>query len=76
MRDALRANLLTYHGYQTQVLEFIDFDSSPKNLLIRAEKKPISTAAKNKALQEVEEALAAFNVSPTLYNLLLGNKHN
>lgn len=34
--DALRANLLDLCGYQTQVVEFIDLEHTPKNLLIRA----------------------------------------
>lgn len=38
--DALRAQLLEVVGYQTQVLEFIDMEHTPKNLLIRAVKNP------------------------------------
>lgn len=34
--DALRANLLELCGYQTQIVEFIDLEHTPKNLLIRA----------------------------------------
>ena len=34
--DALRAELLEAHGYQVQILEFIDMSHTPKNLLIRA----------------------------------------
>lgn len=34
--DALRANLLELCGYQTQVVEFIDLEHTPKNLMIRA----------------------------------------
>lgn len=37
--DALRANVLELMGYQTQVLEFIDMEHTPKNILIRAFKK-------------------------------------
>ena len=36
MTDAVRANLLTAKGYDTQILEFIDMEHTPKNLLIRA----------------------------------------
>lgn len=36
--DALRANVLELCGYQTQILEFIDMEHTPKNLLIRAVK--------------------------------------
>ena len=36
--DGIRAKLLENHGYETQILEFIDMDHTPKNLLIRAVK--------------------------------------
>ncbi len=39
MTDAVRANLLEEMGYETQILEFIDMEHTPKNLLIRAVKK-------------------------------------
>jgi len=34
--DALRANLLEDNGYDVQILEFIDMEHTPKNLMIRA----------------------------------------
>ena len=37
--DAARAQLLEVLGYQTQILEFIDLEHTPKNLLIRAIKR-------------------------------------
>lgn len=36
--DAIRANLLELAGYRTQLLEFIDMEHTPKNILIRAVK--------------------------------------
>lgn len=36
--DAIRANLLEELGYQVQVMEFIDMEHTPKNILIRAVK--------------------------------------
>lgn len=37
--DAVRANLLEENGYQVQILEFIDMEHTPKNILIRGVKK-------------------------------------
>jgi len=36
--DAIRAKLLDLMGYRTQLLEFIDMEHTPKNILIRAVK--------------------------------------
>lgn len=38
LTDGIRAELLTQAGYDTQVLEFIDMEHTPKNILIRAVK--------------------------------------
>lgn len=37
--DGLRAQLLEQQGYDTQILEFIDMEHTPKNILIRAVKR-------------------------------------
>lgn len=72
MTDAIRGNLLEYCGYKTQLLEFIDFAHTPKNILIRAVANPQQTKkAKEKALAEVKAAMEEFNVTPTLYKLLI-----
>ncbi len=72
LTDAVRGNLLEYCGYKTQLLEFIDFAHTPKNILIRAVYNPQQTKkAKEKALAEVKSAVKEFNVNPTLYNLLI-----
>ena len=39
MTDAMRGNWLKLHGYDVQIMEFIDVAHTPKNLLIRAVKK-------------------------------------
>ncbi len=72
MTDAIRANLLQYSGYKTQIMEFVDIENSPKNLLIRA---TYTGNSNTKALAEVEELLAEYNIKQTMYELLInGNK--
>ena len=71
--DALRADLLEQQGYETQILEFIDMEHTPKNLLIRAVKrngmryKGAVGKQKNSDIQSVKEML---HVTPTLEKLL------
>lgn len=68
--DAIRANLLEAMGYKTQLLEFIDIENSPKNILIRAVKTNISKDKKRKAIDEIEKMREEFKFDQTLYNLL------
>lgn len=67
--DAIRANLLEEQGYETQILEFIDMEHTPKNILIRAvKKKGMCYQNKNQAkLRSMEELL---QVKPALERLL------
>ncbi len=70
LTDALRANLLERQGYETQILEFIDMEHTPKNLLIRAVKKSGMRPKRSADIRGVEELL---HVAPTL-DKLLNNK--
>lgn len=75
MTDAIRANLLVACGYKAQLLEFVDFAHTPKNILIRAVKTDMPAAQKQKALQEVEQLIQAFSFKPTLLGLLQQQKN-
>ena len=69
--DAIRANLLECCGYHTQLLEFIDFEHTPKNILIRAVRSPVMpSSAKKKYLAEVENVCREYHLQPMLYKLL------
>lgn len=68
--DAIRANALEACGYKTQVLEFIDMEHTPKNLLIRAVKKNVSNEVREKAKAEIKRLTNEFSLEPTLIKLL------
>ncbi|MGN9154876.1 class I SAM-dependent methyltransferase [Bariatricus sp. HCP3S3_E12] len=66
--DSLRAEYLKREGYDTQILEFIDMEHTPKNILIRA----VYTGKRG----DNDEAICAcekmLHVQPTLGKLLKG----
>lgn len=67
--DGLRAEILEHMGYRTQILEFIDMEHTPKNLLIRAVKQ----GERKQNLREIQELMAFWHVDPTLARLLLAD---
>ncbi len=70
--DAIRGNILEYCGYKTQIMEFIELDHTPKNILIRAVKRPSTPQkVKQKALDEINAVINEFGFKPTLYQLLI-----
>lgn len=69
--DGLRAKRLESEGYETQVLEFIDMEHTPKNILLRAVKKG-SPAAKSR--KEAEDCERFLKIQPTLSMLLAEQK--
>ena len=68
--DALRAEKLTACGYETQILEFIDMEHTPKNLMIRGIKKQIGKEDKEKKEKQLLEIEAFLNIHPTLQKLI------
>lgn len=68
--DAIRGKLLESAGYSVQMLEFVDFAHSPKNLLIRAVRKNTSKDKREAAKFKAEAIMREFNFKPTLYNLM------
>ena len=67
LTDGIRAKLLENAGYETQILEFIDMEHTPKNLLIRAVKRQEGS---KKLPEELKACMEAYHVKPTLADLL------
>ena len=66
-QDAARANMLKARGYDTQILEFIDMEHTPKNLLIRAVK---TGKTDEKAEKQAEDMQKALGIELTISKLL------
>lgn len=64
--DALRADLLEQQGYDTQIMEFIDMEHTPKNLMIRAVKRK---GMRPKAIS-IDKVTEFLQVNPVLKELL------
>ena len=62
--DALRAQILESRGYDVQVLEFIDMEHTPKNILLRAVKND-----GKKRTQDYQNLMDFLHVDPTLARL-------
>lgn len=66
--DSMRASLLEILGYKTQILEFIDMEHTPKNILIRA----VKTGPCKNQKELIEEYIRCkeyLHIEPTLYSL-------
>lgn len=67
LTDGIRAQLLEEQGYQVQVMEFIDMEHTPKNILIRAVKDKKAGKLRNKQL---DNCMKELHVQPMLSTLL------
>ena len=65
--DGLRAEMLEQCGYDTQVLEFIDMEHTPKNILIRGVKRNKERKAD---FEKYDNCCKALAVSPMIGRLL------
>ena len=69
LTDALRGEWLEHQGYRVQMLEFIDEEHTPKNILIRAVKKEGNTVQK-----AVPKILSDLNINPEIWIASLRSK--
>ena len=59
--DCIRANVLEILGYSTQIMEFIDMEHTPKNILIRAVK---DKSQKTEVIKEYLDFKRFWNIEP------------
>lgn len=68
--DALRADILKVRGYETDLLEFIDMEHTPKNILIRAVRKKEPTAERRQEEKDkIADVMEFLQIEPTLWKL-------
>lgn len=65
MTDAIRAEMLKVKGYDTDILEFIDMEHTPKNLLIRA----VKNGKQSGDYEKLKALIDSFHAVPTIVTL-------
>ena len=71
--DGIRAKVLEYRGYNTQILEFIDMEHTPKNILLRAVLRKEGDAEgekKKETGEQIRELIHFLNADPAIVRLL------
>ena len=71
MTDAMRGQLLEMKGYKTQLLEFIDMEHTPKNILIRGVKSKglLPMATRKQQMENYQKCRDFFGAELTLEKL-------
>ena len=73
MTDAARAQLLESVGYKVDVMEFVDMEHTPKNIMIRAIRKN-GVKYDEKAFEEYKSFRDSWGVQPCLERLMFGGE--
>ncbi len=66
LTDSIRAEILKQCGYDVDVIEFVDFAHSPKNLMLRCKMKK----HKNPNFDEIEKLIETYHFKQKLYELM------
>lgn len=66
LTDSIRAAVLEDMGYKTDLIEFIDFEHSPKNIMIRAKK---CKGKGNKNIKQAKQLCEKYGFRQTLLEL-------
>lgn len=69
--DAVRAAVMSLHGYQTVVMEFIDMEHTPKNLMLRGRYEgPLSPEKYQAQKALIEGYLSLYQIQPSLVKFM------
>ncbi len=63
--DSIRAEILRACGYSVDVIEFVDFSHSPKNIMLRCK-----LTKQQKNLENIKNLMKKYNFSQKLYDLI------
>jgi len=67
LTDAIRCEILKDHAYEVDVIEFVDFENTPKNSMIRAKLTAKHVSLENN--MHLKEIVNEFNINPTILKL-------
>jgi len=67
LTDAIRCEVLQDHVYEVDVVEFVDFENTPKNSMIRAKLKAKHVPPENN--MNLKKLISEFNINPTILRL-------
>ena len=73
LTDSVRANVLEIMGYRTQVLEFIDMEHTPKNIMIRAFFEDTNNS---KVIKQYKEFKDEWQITPYIEEAFKGSLTN
>ena len=71
--DTIRALILEYFGYKTQIMEFIEMEHTPKNVLLVG-KKTSKNAKDPKILQQINDLKLQYGIEKHYLETVLGLK--
>lgn len=70
LTDSIRARIIELMGYKVKVMEFVDMEHTPKNIMIRSVKT--ERKDKSKKRKELDRIIEEYHIEPTLYRLVFG----
>lgn len=72
LTDSIRARILELKGYRSDVIEFIDMEHTPKNIMIRSVKT--NKPKNDKSFEDLKRIINEYNIKPTLFSLCYKDK--